>query len=233
MVFAMNKKLSMKETMKPIIGALKEGKKAWSDLKVLKAQKAEIPDKTLDRLLKNLEYWGLAKKESDYWVWYENARVFNSKGEYDLAIEHSRNLVPALKNMINVFSKYRDSLYSYAREHLKAYPKIDRPLEEFEKIFNEQNEKLLQKYAEPVMQRLSTNDPFMVIPFIFTGTPRDLENLKIDNKLMSKLKPIFERYSKNYRQFSEGLSLLTVKIDQGTPLDGTCPICPKVEIMES
>src|SRR5208337_3169046 len=88
----MIKKLSIKETMKPVIEALKDGKKSWSDLKELKVQKREIPDKTLARLLENLEYWNLAKKEENYWVWYENVRVFSSKDDYDLAIEHSRIL---------------------------------------------------------------------------------------------------------------------------------------------
>lgn len=212
----------MKETMKPVIDALIEGKKTWSDLKALRVQKGEIPDKTLARLLEDLEYWGLAKKdkESHYWIWYE--RIFRSDQEYVLAIEHSRKLVPALKNMIDVSFKFRDPLYSAAKEHLKSYPEIYRPLGKFEKVFNEENKELLQKYNP----ELAGSDPFMLISII----PRLESRNPIETRtLLDKLKPFLDLY----REFSGRICELQLKIEMGEPLEGMCHLCPRVQILKA
>jgi hypothetical protein len=54
-----------------------EGKKTWTDL-----EKLGVPEKTLGRILKDyLEEWGLVRKEGEYWVWYDQTRIFQSKAD--------------------------------------------------------------------------------------------------------------------------------------------------------
>ena len=143
----MGKGLSKKENMKKVIDSLREGKKTWSELK-----KLEIPDKTLERILKeNLEYFGLVKKEKGYWVWYEYSRVFNSKEEYELAIEHSRKLIPVLKSLSKVNIETRNEpLKSLVKQHLRSYPEISEKLEKFEKVFNKRVRYLLEKHGSKI-----------------------------------------------------------------------------------
>lgn len=92
----MVKRQPMAKRAKPVIDALREGKKTWTELR-----KLDVPEKTLNRILKeHLEFWGLAFKEGEYWTWYEYSRVFNSRQELDLFVYHSRKLLPALYNML-------------------------------------------------------------------------------------------------------------------------------------
>jgi hypothetical protein len=150
-------KLPIRLWIKPVISILREGKKTWSDLEKISIKLSEseeklIPQKTLNRILKDyLEFWGLVRKEDSYWVWYENARVFRSSQEYDIAIEHSRKLLPALQNMLEIKAKDRHIFYSAAKEHLRSYPEIFQRLEVFEKEFNERVRELLEKYGKYIM----------------------------------------------------------------------------------
>ena len=156
----MGKGLSKKENMKKVIDSLREGKKTWSDLK-----KLEIPDKTLERILKeNLEYFGLAKKEEGYWVWYEYSMTFNSKAEYDLEIEHSRKLIPALKSLSEINVEARNSLHDLAKEHLRFYPKIFVKLEKFEEVFNKRVRYLLENHEKKIVgpESMMILDPIKV-----------------------------------------------------------------------
>jgi len=141
--------------MRKVIDALREGKKTWSQL-----QKLDVPEKTLHRILKDhLEYWGLARKEDGHWVWYEQSKVFSSRYEYDLAIDHSRKLLPAFKNMLEVGVLVRHPLYSAAKGHLRSYPETYEKLEKFEDVFNERIRELLQKHGH----RIRTPDRFMIL----------------------------------------------------------------------
>jgi hypothetical protein len=125
--------------MKPIIAALKEGKKTWTDLVNL-----NIPEKTLDRILDYLQYWGLARKEADYWVWYEYSRVFTPE-EFNLYLEHSRKLLPALNSLISITSDKGDALQPYAEQHLMNYPEIYQKVERFRDLDQKQAGKLFEK----------------------------------------------------------------------------------------
>jgi hypothetical protein len=86
-------KLPIRVRMKPVIEALKEGDKTFSELLRL-----DVPEKTLARILKDhLEYWGLAYKEGRKWIWYDKKRIFQSRHDYDVAVEHSKNLITSIK----------------------------------------------------------------------------------------------------------------------------------------
>jgi len=143
----MGKGLSKLENMKKVIDSLRESSKTWSDLK-----KLDIPDKTLQRILKdNLEYFGLAKKVEGNWFWYEYSRVFNSKDEYDLLIEHSRKLIPAMKSLSRVNVEDRNEIHVWAKQHLRFYPKIFKKLERFERVFNKRIRYLLAKHEKKIV----------------------------------------------------------------------------------
>ena len=243
----MVKKLSIKERMKPVINALREGKKTWSELKAF-----DIPDKTLDRILKDyLEYWNLVKKEGDYWVWYEYSRVFKSRANYDLAIEHSQKLLPALQNMLEVAVVDRHPLYSFAKEHLRFYPETYRKLEKFEEAFNERVRELLHKHGhkiktssdfwilEPVKVKgkffsrtkfVKKNVPFVIGDYTEKLSETDLKEMKELRDLLEDTKAFNERFE-IYRELAGDISLLIQKIEIGLePLEGKCSLCPKIKI---
>ena len=90
----MAKKLAA-QTIKTVIDSLKEGPKNWKELMALRTDGKGIPEKSLSRILQDyLQAWGLVfqDKENGKWHWVLNKRVFKNKYEYDLAIEHSRQI---------------------------------------------------------------------------------------------------------------------------------------------
>jgi len=255
----MVKKLPIRERMKPVINALREGKKTWSDLKQLgiPPEKA-IPERTLDRILKDyLEYWGLATKEGDYWVWYEHSRVFKSRHDYELAIEHSRKLLPAFQNMLEVVATDRHPLYFAAKEHLRSYPEIYHKLEKFEEAFNERVRGLLQKYGH----KIKTSDRFWVmhwekrkgkgffgkifgewglvkdeVPYMIEwGSTKPSEaEMKEINELRDFLDDTeaFNERFEIYHELAGDIYVLMLKVEMGSPLEGSCSLCPKITIKQ-
>jgi tetratricopeptide (TPR) repeat protein len=214
--------------MKPVIDALKEGKKTWSDLR-----KLDIPEKTLARILREyLEYFRLVRKEGDFWVWYENVGVvFSSKDEYDLALEHSKKLFPQFKQMLQYSAHYKDpTVYLAMREHLKSYPEIYRRLEKFEKAFAGLNEKLLQNKEMLAQHQVNAElgGPFRFSIFYDEWNPATSKESELKDKLGKELKSFLDIY----RPLAGDISLLETRIDYGHPLEGTCPLCPpKVKIV--
>ena len=250
----MVKKRPIRERMKPVIDALRQGKKTWSELKAL-----GIPERTLDRILKKyLEFWGLAKKEGVYWVWYERSRVFKSKHDYDLAIKHSRKLVPALQNMLEIALIDRHPLYFLAKEHLRSYPEIYRKLEKFEELSNKRVRELLQKHGD----KIRTPDSFMIldpvkvkgkgvfgklfgetrfvrrnIPYMIAWgktQPSEAEMREINElrDLLDNTKAFNEMFD-IYRELAGDISLLIQRVQIGfEPLEGKCSRCPNIKIVE-
>jgi hypothetical protein len=222
----MVKKLSIRHRMKPVIDALKEGKKTWSDLR-----KLDIPEKTLARILKDyLEYFGLVRKEGNFWVWQENARVvFSSKDEYDLALEHSKKVFPPFKQMLQYSAHYKDpTVYLAVREHLKSYPEIIRRLKKFEKAFAGLNEKLVQNKEMLAQHRVNAElgGPFRFSAFYDEWNPATSKESELKDKLGKELKSFLDIY----RPLAGDISLLELKIEMGQPLEGACSLCPKVKI---
>jgi DNA-binding HxlR family transcriptional regulator len=245
----MDKQLSIKETGKVVIDALREGKKSWSDLKELKINGRKIPDKSLARLLDYLDHWGLVNKENDgYWALYENFRIFGSRKEYDIAIDHSRKLLPALQNMIKI-TEERHELYPYVKEHLKkGYPDIHSKLEKFETVFDEVRSfysglsKMdgALKMDGKVYEELKRKDPLEAAEHRkrtqgFEQRFRGLvakELVELEPRLMHLLEDGTEE-KRVYTEFVGALSVLSSKIEMGEPLEGKCSLCPKVRIQEA
>ena len=227
----MVKKTPIRVHLKKIIDALREGKKTWSELANL-----GIPEKSLQRALKeNLQYWGLAEKKDNYWIWYDNLRVFNSDQEFKVAIEHSKKLLPAFDRIKEFRFNFEDSLYLAAKEHLRSYPEIYQKLEKLEAVVNPKNKALIQKHSQSVMDRYKIDDPFVIFSFIVKWNPANSEDTTQRDRLLNELKPHLESllkpYFDIYREFSGDISLLELKIKMGTPLEGRCFLCPKVKIV--
>lgn len=137
----MVKKLPIRVRMKPVIQALREGKKTWTEL-----LKLGVPEKTLHRILTDyLMYWNLVRKDGRYWVWYENVKVFDSKHDYDLALEHSRKLLPAFESMLDIGETQRHNLEFAAIQHLKSYPEIYTKLQSIDKTFKQRATEVFSK----------------------------------------------------------------------------------------
>jgi hypothetical protein len=261
----MVKKLPIREWMKPVVNALMEGKKTWSDLKEIKIKKLseekerKIPDKTLDRILKEyLVYWGLVRKEDDYWVWYEQSRIFQSTADYDLAIEHSRKLIPTLRSMLNASEVYEPLLLSAAEEHLKSYPEIYQKHMEFDELFNQKLRKLFSKYRDRIKlpgRDFIILDPVTIKKEGFLGKleatetkfkKRDVpymidwkgnlteEQIKEIKELQAILddKASIHKEFQLFRELAGDLSVLVLRTEMGTPLEGRCSLCPNVKILE-
>jgi len=242
----MVKKLPIRQRMKPVIKALREGKKTWSDLKAF-----DIPDKTLHRILEDyLKEWGLADKEGDHWVWYEYSREL-SPHNYELKIKHSQKLLPAFRNMLEVATIERHPLYPYAMEHLRFYPETYRKLEKFEDAFNERVRELFHKQGhriktssdfwvlEPVKIKgrffsktkfVKKNIPFVVGDYEKNLTETDLKEMKELKDLLEDPVTLNKRFE-IFRELAGDISLLIAKVEVGLePLEGKCSLCPNITI---
>ena len=84
--------------IKAVIDALRKTKRSWIELK----EETKIPDKSLARILKDyLKFWGLIEKKKDEkdrekWVWAENIKVYPTVREFNLHLDHSQKLLPAI-----------------------------------------------------------------------------------------------------------------------------------------
>jgi len=128
----MVRQLSVK-TLKIVIQALREGKKAWSDLKQLRVDGKEIPDKTLERLLKEyLKDWELVEKVDGYWSWYEYSRIDLTPDEQKIFLEHAQKLKPSFDAIL---SREQEEDRKFAEKHLQTgYPVIYEKLLKFERL---------------------------------------------------------------------------------------------------
>ena len=226
----MVKKQPIRVRGKKVIDALREGKKSWSELR-----KLDIPEKTLQRILQDyLQYWGLVEKKEKYWVWYEYLRVFSSEGEYKAALEHSRKLLDTFDLMKMFCFDLEDPLFLSAKEHLRSYPEIYKNLEKLEEVTSQKNEELIQRISQSINDPRKRLDqykyhPFQIIPFLLTWNPSP-DDVETRDNLVAALKPDFEDCFQTYREFSGDVSLLKLKVEMGTPLEGKCFSCPKIKI---
>jgi len=250
----MVKKLPIRVRMKEVIKSLMDGKKTWTDLKNLK-----VPEKTLDRILKDyLIYWGLVRKEDEYYVWYDQARVFQSRDDYDLAIRHSRKLISTFRSMLNASEVYEPQLLSAAEEHLKSYPEIYQKHVKFDELFNQKIRKLFSKYRDRIKlpgRDFMILDPITIKKEGFLGRlgatetkfkKRDVpymidwkgnlteEQIKEIKELQAILdnKASIHKEFQLFRELAGDLSVLVLKTEMGTPLEGRCSLCPNVKILE-
>ena len=229
------RQLSMKpqsaQHMKLVVEALRKGKQSWSELKKLGSG---IPEKSLERVLKDyLEPCGLVRNEGDGWTWFENARVFTSKEEYDLAIHHSKELLPVFSGRLQCSSAYQNltaaysALYSAAVEHLKSYPDTYRKWKEYD----ETQSKMRSKVLENRKVLPNSFDPDQITPLNAANVCRNwAPTHKSETKLKDEIEKEAKSFEESYKKLAGDISFLTLKVEHGQPLEGTCGLCPKVKI---
>ncbi len=168
--------------VKELIELLKERPHSLKDLiEVLKKDRKVDSQTELDALRKRtsrhlqwLDEWNLAHKRDDgRWYWYLSIRKFAGRGEYDMWMNHSEHLIPALESIgkfqmphlsknperypgfLNeeTASDVDPELIGSARNHLKAYPDIDGMLTNVEKVEQKFGDRW-QQVREEVLKRL-------------------------------------------------------------------------------
>jgi len=141
--------------------------------------------------------------------------------------------------------------------HLKSYPEAYQKLERFEEVFSERVRELFHKYGH----RIRTPDRFMMmhfekkkgkgflgkifgetvlvkddVPYMIDWGPEEPteEEMKEINELrdfLDNTKVFNERFAV-YRELAGDIAMLSLKVEMGQPLEGSCTICPKVDILE-
>ena len=244
----------IKEKIKQVIDMLKIEPANWSDLKNV----TDLPDKTLDRYLDYLEYWGFAKKSDAGWQWFENVRTFETDHDYELALNHSQKLLDTLggffplsisdSEMFNnrnaLPAKINDELLlcDMAREHLRTgYPKLWSEIVAFEELI-EQNRELAKSLEVHNMKIEKTKIVTYVANFtllkqylIPKNQRKEVE--KLVNIIGAERLKIIEKANENYTESlvktSNELRRLVFTVEHGEPLHGICQLCPTTKIKQT
>ncbi|MEJ5327729.1 MAG: hypothetical protein WHU54_05720 [Candidatus Bathyarchaeia archaeon] len=241
----MAKKVSISHWIKLVIETLKDGEKSWSDL-----LKLGIPKKTLERLLKDyLIYWGLVRKEGNYYVWYEYIRTYQNAQEYNIALEHSKRVVPEFLILL-CFSSFNtpNNLCHNAKEHLKTgYPKIYEKLLKIEEFIKERKKQEQEKSKNDIfeeaerirMEWLSIGGLLMgKCDFAEQITKNDSSwKYNIENEIRRSCDMFYMKgANKNvidlFAELARDVLLLASKVENGEPLKGKCPLCPEIRILQ-
>lgn len=191
--------------IKKVIVALKNKRMSYTELEGLR-----IPHRTVSDILKNyLGYWGLVKKEKGRfgrWYWYEEIKEFKNRSQYELFMQHTKDLVPALRMLVT------QDLYFFW---------LDPPVERF-KIFPAY---LDEKSRVPfVEEHLRTGH----VEIYDQLTELRGLTLKEDIENESWLNPKCEEL---YNKMAGKIDSLLMKI-RTEPLQGTCRSCPRVLIRD-
>jgi len=173
-----------REDIKNIIELLKQGRRSAKqlrdDLKKLPSYEGVSPDalkKRVERHLKTLDYWGLAKPcDRHLWSWYTHLRTFHSRAEYEVSINHSKQVLPALeaigKLRIGSETFIKPELLDCAKSHLKTgYPAVQKLLRDWTEKEEELGEKR-GRLTHDILHRLRERFGELVEP---AGLPRKLE----------------------------------------------------------
>jgi len=244
----------IKEKIKQIIMTLKKEPSRWSDLKKVTG----LPDKTLDRYLDYVEYWGFAQKIDDCWRWFENVRRYDTEYDYQLAMNHSTKLLEILagfflpsisqpewfKDRRKLPVKTNDELIlcDMVREHLKTgYPSIYVGIVALEDQIEEKKEvaENLGVYKSKIEQEklMDYIAHFALLKQYIIPKKHRKEVERLVSIIGPKRLALIERTHKNYIESfiktSNELRRLSFTIEHGEPLQGICELCPKIKINQT
>jgi hypothetical protein len=180
-------------------------------------------------VLNRLEENELAFRGS-HGLWYPNPpKKEQSTGidfVYEKRLEHSRLLLSVFQVMLEETVVFQDpNLFSAAKDHLRSYDEIYPILEEFEKEFIKLYQELLKKkkYFQSLFYNVELGGPFRFIAFYDSWNPTALKDKRIKNNLGKESKNLLEIY----RELAKQIIFLKDKIEHGTPLKGSCKLCPE------
>jgi len=161
------------KAQKKVIDALRSRPLRFGEL-----VKQGIPEKTVERILRELDYYRLVTKGErgrlDYWYWYDQVRTpksFTSKQLYEQYMEHCRTLIPSFKHWISIQFLTKDEIkfvmtsdkpyrdlsaealryMEFVEEHLKTgYPRTLGKMEELRMYLQNltENERNLEEIAK-------------------------------------------------------------------------------------
>jgi hypothetical protein len=231
---------------KKVIDRLRQKSMTWSEI----AEETKLPKRTVSRVLDSLAFWSLAKKDerSEYWVWSEYFKPFETEHDYNLAIYHSKNLIDALLGvvMVDIFKeKTADPkveefkiLRLMAEEHLRTgYPNIFAELEKY---------KILMEKREAVAEEIGRIDPALefgdllrdVSYYLNTKFAVQEKYRKNAERLIRKLSPdriefikqVERERTKLFLRIAGLLQGVKLQVENGEPLHGACRLCPRAKI---
>lgn len=216
------------ENMKKVVHALMEGEKTYSELRKTRDEDnkddKDIPEKTLSRILKILEFCGLIKRTARGWAWYTYKKKYHPR-----LAEHAKHLAPGLAalspsyvstrytpnnqdpNVLALDSTSRDikrlnQFKEYALQHIiSGYPTIDNLLTQFRNLKSK-------------LDKMQTD-----------------ETVKFVNKLEEegKTKKLFPMLMQVSESLAGELSKLLLKIEFGHHLDGECELCREIVFVDT
>jgi hypothetical protein len=246
-----------KEKIKQLIDALREKPATWSDLKEI----AGLPDKSLDRYLEYLKYWGLARKiKSGYWDWFERIRLDETEHGYNLAINHSKKLLDVLVSVFPLSVVHPDwfkkqetvldqpqrdlkDLSDMVEQHLKTgYPQIYAEIVAFKNLVAQETEmaESLQAYRPKIAgdQLVEYLGTLRLIPAKYAIPKKyrkEVERIanSITQEQLVSLEKISEKHQEGVIKISKELRGLQLKVEHGDPLQGMCEFCPKARIKQT
>jgi len=214
-----------------------------------------IPRKSLDRILSDyLEYWGLVRKdENNCWRWFEHYRIFSNRDEYLIALEHSKKLIPELRNSMfvefdvkkgfgerkerrkciedHLRTGYSDLYDNYIKFRKIQYDIEDCKSDDFKisKFMNSLEVNDMLFFNQKLKENKSDNK------FHFSKESKEgkllLELIKIvpEKRLIEWFK-LTNKMDELYSKVVGEIHLIMRKIEHGEPIKGICQLCPKVKI---
>jgi hypothetical protein len=238
--------------MKKIVDEIRKKPASWTDLK----EKTKLPEKSVTRYLKTLEFWELAKKnDAGYWDWYERVRNYETEHDYNIALKHSKKLLDILAGFFGVsmihpewFQKREvqslktlDDLYfsDRVREHLKTgYLSLYEEVVDFDKLIELRNE-----IRKELAMHESKIEKEKMLEYVahFRSLKRYVipkKHWKEVDRLVCQIGPerqaFVEETQKNYNEslvkISNELRRLIFMVEHGEPLLGSCELCPKLKV---
>ena len=222
------KKIPIRFRIKTVIEGLRKKPMTWKELAEL-----GIPEKTLQRILQDyLISWGLVQKNKDgYYVWFEQKREL-SKAEYELALQHSKNLIFGNETMLGISQYTIDSLinaYIMNPEevipffnHLETgYPLIYRKFQKCLETLKERG-KLIKQITKS-LNKDTLRISYSFFPPIHINPSQKQEFELIEKKLQNCFKDLAGEFA-----------IISMQVKNGIPLEGYCDFCPhrKLKIVE-
>jgi len=114
---------------KKVIDALREKPRKHNEL----VRKVGLYEKTVDRILNELSFMGLAIKRNDgYWSWHEYSRTDLAPDEQKNLLDHAMKLKPSFDAVLN---REQEEIREFAEKHLQTgYPGIYEKLVKFKRL---------------------------------------------------------------------------------------------------
>jgi len=237
------------QNIKKVIDALRKKRMPTSEL----SKETGIPERTLRRYLTDyLNHWGLAAKDKDgNWAWYETTRFLAPKEDLEIALQHSRKLIPGLDalavsltspelyagNAKGLTEQDIFALKEAAENHINnGYPRLSAQITNLNYLNVQRKELYENATGEPATDNWSNllQDLYYFRKLKLNVPKKNLKRVqklvKIPSNKLALIDELEEQWQKGYFQTSKDIRDLERKIEQGEPLEGKCKLCPAISV---